>query len=144
MKLTEFKKLIREEARAIVREKRLTTAKNALERTVDQIMDPLVAKAVEDANNALLLAMKELDSKLKGKTVSVPGQWKGTVISVLPVLTSNRSQGMKRTVSVMKSASPGLKIKVTDVQEPGYYNAKVGKIINMDYLSWLNADVELL
>jgi len=117
---------------------------NALERTVGQIMDPLEAKVVEDANNALLAAMKELDSKLKGKTVSVPGEWQGTIINVLPVLKSNREQGMKKTASVMKSAYPGLKIKVTSVQEPGEYNAKVGQIIDMDYLSWVNYDVELL
>ena len=46
MKLTEFKKLIREEVRKVIQEKRLTPAKNALENIVNQIMGPLQMKLV--------------------------------------------------------------------------------------------------
>ena len=143
MKITEFRKLIREEVRKVIQEKRLTPAKNALENIVNQIMGPLQMKLVEDANNALLSAMKQLDGQLKGKTISVPGEWQGTIVSVIPVLKANREEGQK-TNYLLKKAEPGLKVKVTSVQEPGDFNATVGKIVNMDFYSWLNYDVALM
>ena len=144
MKKSELSKLIREEIKNVVQEKRMTPAKNALELAVDQIMGPLEMKVVEDANNALALAMRQLDSQLKGKTISVPGQWQGTVINIIPVLKANRQEGQKRNAPILKSAEPGLKVKVTSVQNPGNLDAKVGKIMDMDFYSWRNSDVELL
>jgi hypothetical protein len=141
MKITEFRKLIREEIQAIVQERRITLAKNALERTVDQIMGPLEMKIAEDANNALLSAMRQLGSQLKGKTITIPGEWQGTIVNVIPVLKANREQ---RNVPILKKAEPGLRVKVTSVQEPGDFDAKVGKIVDMDFYSWINYDVELI
>lgn len=129
----------REEVKMVIKEKRLTTSKNALELAVNKVMAPITTKVVEDANNALMEAMKQLDSQLKGKTVSVPGEWQGTIISVIPTL-KNRTEGKNN----LKKAEPAIKIKVTSVQNPGDYEAKVGKVINMDYYSWLNYDVELV
>jgi hypothetical protein len=144
MKISELRKAIREEVRKVVQEKRMTPAKNALENTINQIMGPLKMKAVEDANNALLSAMKQLDSQLKGKTISVPGEWQGTIVSVIPVLKASREEGQKTNAAILKRAEPGLKVKVTSVQEPGDFDAKVGKIVDMDFYSWLNYDVELI
>jgi hypothetical protein len=144
MKKSQLKQIIREEISQMVQEKRLTTAKNALENTVNQIMDPLKMKAVEDANNALLSAMKQLDNQLKGKTISVPGEWQGTIVGVTPVLKAHREEGQKKNAAIFKKAEPGLKVKVTSVQKPGDFDAKVGKIVDMDYYSWLNYDVELI
>ena len=144
MKITEFRKLIREEVKLAVQERRNTPKKNALELFVEPYMDSAQAKAAEAGDNMLLSAMKELDSKLRGKTISVPGEWQGTIISVIPTLKSNREPGMRKAVRLMKEAEPGIKVKVTSVQEPGDYDAKVGKVIDMDYYSWVNYDVELV
>ncbi len=144
MKASEFRKLIREEIQNILKEKNVTTSKNALERTVDQIMDPLVLKAVDAANNELASAMKQLDSKLKGKTISNPEKWQGTIVGVIPVLKSYREQGQKRTAPVLKRAEPGIKVKITSVKNPNDSSVKVGEIVNMDFYLWVNSDVELI
>jgi len=144
MKASELKKLIREELKAVMHEKSNTTAANALERTVDQIMSPAHQKAVQAADEALLLSMKQLDSQLKGKTISIPDQWQGTIIGVIPSMKSNRQQGQRKEYPSMKSAEPGIKVKVTSVQDPGSYGAKAGKIIDLDFYSWINMDAELM
>jgi hypothetical protein len=143
MKIQEFRKLIREEIKA-VSERNNTLTKNALERTVDQIMSPLHQKAVQAADDALLASMKQLDSQLKGKSVSFPGAFQGTIVSVIPTMKSTREQGQLKAYPSLKSAEPGIKVKVTSVQQPSDFDAKVGKIIDLDYYDWVNMDAELI
>jgi len=144
MKIQEFKKLIREEIKNAVSEKRNTPRKNALELTVDQIMSPAHQKAVQAADEALLASMKQLDTQLKGKPISIPGQFQGTILGVIPNMKSTREQGQRKEYPSMKSAEPGIKVKVTSVQQPSDFDAKVGKIIDLDYYDWVNMDAELI
>ena len=145
MKISEFRKLIREEIKNAVSEKRNTPRPNALELTVDKIMSPVHQKAVQAADEAVLASMKELENQIKGKTISIPGQFQGTIVGVIPTMKSTREQGQLKEYPSMKSAEPGIKVKITNVEptnKTGF--AKVGKVVNLDYFYWINEDAELM
>ena len=145
MKVSEFKKLIREEVRNITKEVRNTPTKNALSRTVDQIMSPAHQKAVQAADEALLASMKDLENQIKGKTISIPGQFQGTILGVIPTMKSTRQQGQLKEYPSMKSAEPGIKVKITNVEQSNQAGfAKVGKVVDLGYYYWVNDDAELM
>jgi hypothetical protein len=145
MKASEFRKLIREEIKNVVSEKRNTMSKNALERTVDQIMSPLHQKAVQAADEALLASMKDLEDQIKGKPISIPGQFQGTIVGVIPTMRSTREEGQRKEYPSMKSAEPGIKVKITNVEPTNTTGfAKVGKVVNLSYYHWVNEDAELI
>lgn len=146
MKLKQtLRDIIREEIKNVVSEKRNTPRKNALELTVDQIMSPAHQKAVQAADEALFNSMKDLENQIKGKTISIPGQFQGTIVGVIPTMKSTRQQGQLKEYPSMKSAEPGIKVKITNVEPTNTTGfAKVGKVVDLGYYYWVNEDAELV
>ena len=145
MKIQELKKLIREEIQNTVAEKRNTPRANALELTVDQIMMPAHTEAVRIADEMVFDSMIELENQIKGKTISIPGEFQGTILGVIPTMKSTRKQGQLKGYPSMKSAEPGLKVKITNVEPTNTTGfAKVGEVIDLGYFYWVNVDAELI
>lgn len=145
MKITELRKLIREEIKHAVSEKRNTPKPNALELVVDKIMSPIHQKAVQAADEALSNSMKDLENEIKGKTISIPGQFQGTIVGVIPTMKSTRKQGQLKEYPSIKSAEPGIKVKITNVEPTNTTGfAKVGKVVDLGYFYWINEDAELM
>lgn len=137
--------IIREEIENVVFEKRNTPKPNALELVVNKIMSPIHQKAVQTANEQMLSSMKNLENQIKGKTISIPGQFQGTILSVIPTMKSNNQQGQSKEYPEIKSAEPGIKVKITNVEPKNTTSfAKVGKIVDLGYFYWINEDAELV
>jgi hypothetical protein len=145
MKTQQLRQLIREEIRNTVAEKRNTPRANALELTVDQIMMAAHTEAVRMADEMTFASMIEVGNQIKGKTISIPGEFQGTILGVIPTMKSTRKQGQLKGYPSMKSAEPGIKVKITNVEPTNTTGfAKVGKIVDLSYFYWVNVDAELI
>jgi len=145
MKAQQLRQLIREEIRNTVAEKRNTPRANALELTVDQIMMAAHTEAVRMADEMTFASMIEVGNQIKGKTISIPGEFQGTILGVIPTMKSTRKQGQLKGYPSMKSAEPGIKVKITNVEPTNTTGfAKVGKIVDLSYFYWVNVDAELI
>lgn len=145
MKTQQLRQLIREEIRNTVAEKRNTPRANALELTVDQIMMAAHTEAVRMADEMTFASIIEVGNQIKGKTISIPGEFQGTILGVIPTMKSTRKQGQLKGYPSMKSAEPGIKVKITNVEPTNTTGfAKVGKIVDLSYFYWVNVDAELI
>ena len=145
MKTQQLRQLIREEIRNTVAEKRNTPRANALELTVDQIMMAAHTEAVRMADEMTFASMIEVGNQIKGKTISIPGEFQGIILGVIPTMKSTRKQGQLKGYPSMKSAEPGIKVKITNVEPTNTTGfAKVGKIVDLSYFYWVNVDAELI
>lgn len=145
MKIQQLRQLIREEIQNTVAEKRNTPRENALELVFDKTMMAAKTEAVRMADEMMLASMIEVGDQIKGKTISIPGEFQGTILGVIPTMKSTRKQGQLKGYPSMKSAEPGIKVKITNVEPTNTTNfAKVGKIIDLGYFYWVNVDAELI